>query len=131
MSPDPEFPEYPSHRFCGGRSARECEMEHEEIHDAATFIVGLTVGALVGTVAAILLAPQSGKRTRRRIARKAGEWSETASEKVGEVRSETGRIADRTRKDARRLAKEARRRVDATGDRLSEAVEQGRDRLRS
>ena len=106
-------------------------MEHEEIHDAATFIVGLTIGALVGTVAAILLAPQSGKRTRRRIARKAGEWSETATEKVSEVRSETGRIADRTRKDARRLAKEARRRVDETGDRLSEAVEQGRDRLRS
>ncbi|MDH3296751.1 MAG: YtxH domain-containing protein [Gemmatimonadota bacterium] len=106
-------------------------MEHEEIHDAATFIAGLTIGALIGTVSAILLAPQSGKRTRRRIARKAGEWSETAAEKVGEVRDETSRIADRTRRDARRIARDARRRVDETGERLTEAVEHGRDRLRS
>ncbi|MFQ5529446.1 MAG: YtxH domain-containing protein [Gemmatimonadota bacterium] len=106
-------------------------MEHEEIHDAAAFIAGLTIGALIGSVSAILLAPQSGRRTRRRIARKAGEWSDTAAEKMSEVRTETGRIADRTRNDARRIAREARRRVDETGDRLSEAVEQGRDRLRS
>ncbi len=106
-------------------------MERDEIHDAATFIAGLTIGALIGTVSAILLAPQSGQRTRKQIARKAEDWSSEAAEKVSEVRSEAGRIAERTRKDARRIAREARDQLDATGERLSEAIEQGRDRKRS
>lgn len=106
-------------------------MERDEIHDAATFIAGLTIGALIGTVSAILLAPQSGQRTRKQIARKAGEWSDGAVEKVSDVRSEAGRIAERTREDARRIAREARDHLDATGERLADAMEQGRDRLRS
>jgi hypothetical protein len=40
-------------------------------------------------------------------------------------------MADRTRSESRRLARDARRKVDETGERLSEAVERGRDRLRS
>jgi len=106
-------------------------MEREEIHDAATFIVGLTLGALIGTVSAILLAPQSGRRTRKQIARKAGDWSEAATDKVSDVRDEAGRLADRTKRDAQRLTQEARDRAGSTGERLSEALEQGRERLRS
>lgn len=106
-------------------------MERDEIHDVATFIAGLTIGALIGTVSAILLAPQSGRRTRRQIARKAGDWSEAAADTVGEVREEAGRLADRTKRDARRLRQEARGRVGATGERLAEVIEQGRERLRS
>ena len=109
----------------------EVDMERDEIHDAATFIAGLTIGALIGTVAAILLAPQSGQRTRKQIARKAGDLSDEAAEKVKDIRSEAGRIAERTRSDARRIAREAREQLDATGERLTEAIEQGRDRLRS
>ncbi len=106
-------------------------MEREEIHDAATFIAGLTIGALIGTVSAILLAPQSGRRTRKQIARKAENWSEAAADTVGEVREEAGRLVDRTKRDARRLRQGARGRVDTTGERLAEVIEQGRERLRS
>ena len=106
-------------------------MEREEIHDAATFIAGLTIGALIGTVSAILLAPQSGRRTRKQIARKAGDWSEAAADSVGSVRDEAGRLAERTRRDARRIRKEASDRVGSTGERLAEVIEQGRERLRS
>jgi gas vesicle protein len=95
-------------------------MEHDEIHDTATFIAGLTIGALIGSAAAILFAPQSGRRTRRQIGRTAEKWGETAQDKAADVRAETKRAAER-----------ARRRVDDAGDRLSEVVEQGRDRLRS
>lgn len=106
-------------------------MEREEIHDVATFIVGLTIGALIGTVSAILLAPQSGRRTRRQIARKAGDWGEAAADTVSEVRSEAGRLANRTRRDAGQLRDEARGRMSASGERLAEVLEQGRERLRS
>ncbi|TFG65849.1 MAG: YtxH domain-containing protein [Gemmatimonadales bacterium] len=106
-------------------------MAREEFHDAATFIAGLTIGALIGTVSAIMLAPQSGRRTRKQIARKAGHWGEAAADKVGDVRDETDRLADRTKRDARRLTKEVRDRAGSTGEKLAEALEQGRERLRS
>lgn len=106
-------------------------MEREEFHDAATFIAGLTLGALIGTVSAIMLAPQSGSRTRKQIARKAEHWSEVASDKAGDVRDEASRLADKTKRDARRLTREARDRAGSTGEKLAEAIEQGRERLRS
>lgn len=106
-------------------------MPRDEIQDSVTFIAGLTIGALIGAASALLMAPQSGKRTRRDIARRAERLGDTASERFGEARDEATRLADRTRSETRRLARDARRRVDETGERLADAVEHGRDRLRS
>jgi gas vesicle protein len=105
-------------------------MGNTEYRDALSFIVGMTLGALVGTTAALLLAPQSGRRTRRQLVRRAEEIGDTASEALEEARDETRRIADRTARETRRIAGRARDRADRTSDRLSEAVEKGRERLR-
>jgi gas vesicle protein len=105
-------------------------VDNSEYRDALSFIVGLTLGALVGTAAALLLAPQSGRRTRRQLARRAEEISDTATEALEEARDETRRIADRTAKETKRLASRARDRADRTSDRLTEAVDKGRERLR-
>jgi gas vesicle protein len=105
-------------------------MANSEYRDALSFIVGMTLGALVGTTAALLLAPQSGRRTRRQLVRKAEELGDTATEALDEAREETRRIADRTARETRRLAGRARSRADVTTERLSEAVEKGRERLR-
>lgn len=105
-------------------------MERNDLQDSVTFIAGLTVGTLIGAVTALLLAPQSGRRTRRDIARKAERLGEGASERLEEARAEAGRMAEKTRRESRRLARDARRRVDETSERLSEAVEEGRERLR-
>lgn len=104
-------------------------MGNSEYRDALNFIVGMTLGALVGTTAALLLAPQSGKRTRRQLARKAEELGDTATEAFDEAREETRRLADRTARETKRLADRARTRADRTSDRLSEAVDRGRERL--
>ena len=105
-------------------------MPREDIQATITFIAGLTVGALIGAPSALLMAPQSGKRTRRDIARRAERLGDDASERLSEARAEAGRMAERTRSESRRLAKDARRKVDETSERLSEAVDQGRERLR-
>lgn len=105
-------------------------MPNHDIQDSVTFITGLTVGVLLGAASALLLAPQSGKRTRRDIARRAERLGDEASERLSEARAEAGRMAERTRSEGRRLAKDARKKVDETSERLSEAVDQGRDRLR-
>lgn len=105
-------------------------MGNSEYRDALSFIVGMTLGALVGTTAALLLAPQSGKRTRRQLVRRAEEIGDTATEAFDEAREETKRLADRTARETRRLAERARTRADRTSDRLGEAVDKGRERLR-
>lgn len=106
-------------------------MARQDIQDSVTFITGLTIGTLIGAASALLLAPQSGKRTRRDLARRAERLSDEASERLSEARAEAGRVAERTRSETRRFAQDARRKVDETGERLSEVVEQGRDKLRS
>ena len=105
-------------------------MARDDFHDSITFITGLTVGTLIGAVSALLLAPQSGKRTRRELARRAERLGDDAAERLSEARAEAGRLAERTREESRRMARDARRRVDETSERLSEAVEHSRERLR-
>jgi len=105
-------------------------MERQDMQDSVNFIAGLTLGTLIGAVTALLLAPQSGKRTRRDLARRAERLGDEATERLDEARAEASRMAERTRERSRRLARDARRKVDETSERLSEAVEEGRERLR-
>lgn len=48
------------------------------------------VGAVLGGAVALLLAPSSGRETRERIAKKANQLSESAAEKMRELRDEVG-----------------------------------------
>jgi gas vesicle protein len=106
-------------------------MEHDEYREALGFLAGLTIGAVIGTAAALLLAPQSGARTRRQIARKAEEWSDAAGETLEDARDEARDLADRAARETRRLARRARKGADRTGDRIAEVVDKGRERIRS
>jgi len=105
-------------------------MDDSEYREAIGFLAGLTVGAVIGMAAALLLAPQSGARTRRQIARAAEAWTDTAGETLDDARDEARELADKAGRETRRLAKRARKEADRTGDRLAEVVEKGRDRLR-
>ena len=106
-------------------------MEYDEYREALGFLAGLTIGAVIGTAAALLLAPQSGARPRRQIARKAEEWSDAAGETLEDARDEARDLADRAARETRRLARRARKSADRTGDRIAEVVDKGRERIRS
>ncbi|MDP2469526.1 MAG: YtxH domain-containing protein [Candidatus Palauibacterales bacterium] len=106
-------------------------MDDYEYREALGFLAGLTIGAVIGTAAALLLAPQSGARTRRQIARRAEAWTDSAGETLEDARDEARELADKAARETRRLARRARRTADRTGDRLSDAVEKGRERLRT
>jgi len=65
---------------------------HVQEHDGsgqAIFWVGLLVGLLIGglasAVATLLLAPQSGKRTRAKIRRQSAEWREQAADTMDDA----------------------------------------------
>ncbi|UCG75936.1 MAG: YtxH domain-containing protein [Gemmatimonadota bacterium] len=87
--------------------------------DGEEFVLGVIVGALIGASAALLLAPDSGRRTRRRIRRSAEDLTDAAGERIQEA-------AD----DARRLAGDARRAAERSSERLVDSVERGAKRLR-
>jgi gas vesicle protein len=77
-----------------------------------TFVAGIIVGAFVGACIALLVAPNRGAVSRRRLGRRAREWFERAGEGL---REEMGNASDRAR---RRLARR-RRRWQARLDRLA------------
>jgi len=106
-------------------------MDNSDYREALGFLAGLTIGAVVGMAGALLMAPQSGARTRRQIARKAEEWSDAAGETLEDARDEARQLADRASRETRRLARRARKGADRTGERLAEAVDRGRERLRT
>ena len=55
-----------------------------------TVIVALVVGGLLGAGLALLLAPQSGRRTRQQIADLAEDLKDYATDISGKVRSKVG-----------------------------------------
>lgn len=66
-------------------------MSREGIgHDGFVFLSGVIVGAVVGLSVGILIAPNSGAVTRRKILRTAGEAKDHVSEAIDEL-EESGR----------------------------------------
>lgn len=56
-------------------------MEYDHEAQVLNFLSGLVIGAVLGAGIAMLTAPQSGRRTRRRIRKAAGELRDTASDR--------------------------------------------------
>ena len=71
-------------------------MNHD--HRLTDVMIGLGLGLTVGAVTALLLAPQSGRRTRRTIVRAGEDVIESARDGLGTVREvaseKTRRLAD-------------------------------------
>lgn len=91
-------------------------QEQERI---VAFAAGVALGGLIGAGTALLLAPQSGRRTRRKLRRTAEDLGDRAEETVEHA-------AD----DARHYADEARRAAERSGKRVKESVEEGKRKLR-
>ncbi len=78
--------------------------------------IGLAVGALVGGVAALLFAPQSGASTRRKVRR--------SVEGLGDNLTEA---AEYLKEQADRLSKEAQKIIDSSKSQLADAVDAAQD----
>lgn len=63
-------------------------MEYDHEAQVFNFVSGLVLGAVIGAGVALLTAPQSGRRTRRRIRRAADDLKETASDRWDDLADE-------------------------------------------
>jgi len=68
----------------------------------AAFVVGLVLGVLVGAGTALLLAPERGDVTRRRIGRRVQRLRRGAAERFEDVRDGAERELRRARRRVRR-----------------------------
>jgi gas vesicle protein len=105
--------------------------EHEnDVNQVGGFFAGLLIGGLAGAVAMLLLAPQSGKRTRAQIQLKSMELREQTTEAVEDALKQTRTKGRQIRADVREKADELQQRgqavLDEQKERLSTLVEAGK-----
>jgi gas vesicle protein len=75
-------------------------MYYDEESGALNFVAGLLIGAVMGASLAFLTAPQSGRKTRKRLVRAVSQardtagdrWEDLADEVQGAVRASRKRI---------------------------------------
>lgn len=75
-------------------------MYYDEESSAVSFLSGLIVGAAIGAGLALLLAPQSGRRTRRQLVRSVEGIADTATGRLDDV---TDDLRDAVRSGRKRL----------------------------
>lgn len=63
--------------------------------EGSKFLVGLTLGLLFGGVAALLLAPQSGEETRKKLAESGEKLKEAINELSDKLKKETLEFGER------------------------------------
>ena len=99
-----------------------------EAATAGGFLAGLVIGGLTGAGTMLLLAPQSGRRTRAEIQQKGTELRDYTVENFGNRVADARVTARKITAPARRQVKELQHRgqefLDEQGDRLSAGIDQ-------
>ncbi|MEQ8329154.1 MAG: YtxH domain-containing protein [Longimicrobiales bacterium] len=68
-------------------------MEYDHESQVVNFISGLLLGAVIGAGVALLTAPESGRRTRRKIKRAAGDIRSTTVDRLEDLAEDVkGRV---------------------------------------
>lgn len=97
---------------------------------AGTFSAGLLIGGLIGSGAMLLLAPQSGKKTRAKIQEEGLELrdqvTKTVEDAVAQVRSQAHRVAARVHKETKELERRGQDMLDGQKEVVSQVVEAGK-----
>jgi gas vesicle protein len=111
------------------------EADHTTRFSGATgFAAGLLVGGLAGAGAMLLLAPQSGVRTRVQIRRKSLDLRDQAVEGVEEtmeqVRTTSEQITAGVRKQAEKIQQRGLHSVDVQKERWAPVVEAGKNAVK-
>lgn len=110
-------------------------MENQQEHayngmDTRRFLAGLLFGGLAGAGAMLLLAPQSGKKTRTQIQEKSIELRDqtvkTVEDTVAQVRTKANQITTSIQKQSEELQQRGQDMLDEQKERWTPVVEAGK-----
>jgi gas vesicle protein len=108
----------------------EIEEHVDVINNTKNVLIGVLIGGLAGAVAMLLLAPQSGKRTRAQINQKSiqlrDRTTKNVKKAVAQVRSETNRITAEVQEKAGELKQVGQDKLVKQLDRVSAALDAGK-----
>jgi len=76
-------------------------MEEERERQVFSFVSGLLLGAIIGAGVALLTAPDSGRRTRKRLKRAAVDLKDSATHRLDDIADEVKGKVDEVIKSAR------------------------------
>jgi gas vesicle protein len=113
------------------------ENQEPEYHDnnILSVLAGLLIGALAGAVTMLLLAPQSGKDTRRQIQEKGIELRHRTTGMMEDAMAQARLDGKKITTDGRQMAKELLQRGQELAveqlDRVSEAAQAGKKTIQS
>jgi gas vesicle protein len=98
-----------------------------------SFLAGFIFGGLVGAATAIILAPQSGRATRKQIADITNEMRDESMERFESARGMADTYAREYRDMAESMAADTRERVQSLGDQVQEqariVLDNGKDEV--
>lgn len=77
-------------------------MEYDNDGQVLNFVSGLVLGAVIGAGIALLMAPDKGSRTRRKLARTASRLKSDASDRWDELADDVGKKVDEAVRGARK-----------------------------
>jgi gas vesicle protein len=87
------------------------------------FLMGLAIGGMAGAGTALLLAPESGDKTRTELQQKGVELRNQTKDMVettmADVRGKARQIADPVRKNAKELERRGQQYMEEQGDRVA------------
>lgn len=108
--------------------------EYDERDGMKKLFTGLLVGAAIGGVLMLFLAPASGKKTLSRLKKRTRalrhDLMDTMDDRMGAARHRLDKATAGARKQAKHLAGRGMDALDEQRERVSEAVETGRKRMR-
>jgi len=99
-------------------------METENTNETGSFFGGLLIGALIGAIGALLLAPYSGERTRAKLINAGEEALSQGETLLGETRQRAEAIVADAQRKAEKLAETARESVQAGKTEMNRVVEE-------
>jgi gas vesicle protein len=115
----------------------EQDTSELNVQAALGFLAGILIGGLAGAGTMLLLAPQSGKRTRAQMRHKGLELRDQATDTIEDAMSEaratgrhlTARVhqqANKIQHQAEKMQRRGQEVIDAQKDRWSPVVEAGK-----
>lgn len=112
------------------------EQEHGYVmSQAGGFFTGLLAGCLIGAGTMLLLAPQSGKRTRAKIQHEGMELrdrvTETVEDAVAQTRDKADQVTSLVHKQAEALQQRGQDALDEHMDVVSDVVEAKKTAVRN